>query len=122
MIDEGLADCAKNIQPIEFEISGGDRVKIFIESISIEKPQVPASCIMVRNKRINPSECRQRASTYSGVCSVGVGWSINGVPKPVIYKIMGEIPVMLKVSFAFKLQELIQIKIYIFLFSRKLAI
>lgn len=98
MLDEGLADCAKNIFPVEFEIPGGDRIKLYIESISIASPQVPSSCITVRQKKIYPSECRQRASTYSGLCSVGVGWSVNGVPRPIVDKPMGEIPIMLRVS------------------------
>lgn len=97
MLDEGLADCAKNIHPVEFEISTGDRVKLFIESISITQPQVPNSCISARNKKIYPTECRQRAGTYTGSCNVGVGWSLNGVSKPTVDKSMGEIPVMLRV-------------------------
>lgn len=66
MLDEGLADCVKNIRPIEFEIATGERIKIFIENITIANPQVPASCITARTKRIFPSECRQvRKSLFS---------------------------------------------------------
>lgn len=97
MLDEGLADCAKNIRPVEFEIPGGDRVKVFVESITISQPQVPATCIAARNKKVYPSECRQRAATYSGVCSVSVGWAVNGSPRPPVDKTMGEIPIMLRV-------------------------
>lgn len=97
MLEEGLADCARNIHPVEFEIPTGDRVKLFIESISIAQPQVPASCISAKNKKIYPTECRQRAGTYTGACTVGVGWSVNGVSKPTVDKSMGEIPVMLRV-------------------------
>lgn len=97
MIDEGLADCAKNIQPVEFEIPNGEKVKLFVESITISSPQVPTSCIAAKTKKVYPSECRQRACTYSGACSVGVGWSVNGVPRPTIDKSMGEIPIMLRV-------------------------
>lgn len=105
MLNEGLADCAKNIRPVEFEIPGGDRVKLYIESITIASPQVPASYIAARNKKIYPSECRQRAGTYSGACTVGVGWSVNGAPRPPIDKSMGEIPIMLRVSFHFHLPD-----------------
>lgn len=97
MLDEGLADCAKNIRPIQFEIPSGERIKLFIENITVSAPQVPASCITSRNKRIYPSECRQRAMTYSGACTVSVGWEVNGAPRPTIDKSMGEIPVMLRV-------------------------
>lgn len=98
MIDEGLADCAKNIHPVEFEIQNGERVKLFVESITISPPQVPATYIAAKNKKVYPSECRQRACTYSGACSVGVGWSVNGVRRPTIDKSMGEIPIMLRVN------------------------
>lgn len=64
MIDEGLADCVKNIRPVEFEIPTGERVKIFIENISIASPKVPASCITARTKRIFPSECRMVSSVF----------------------------------------------------------
>lgn len=98
MLDEGLADCARNIFPVEFDLPSNDRIKLHIDSISISNPQVPSSCITARQKRVYPTECRQRASTYSGVCTVGVGWSLNGVPRPVVEKVMGEIPVMVRVS------------------------
>lgn len=98
MLDEGLADCAKNIQPVEFEIPGGDRVKIFIESVSISPPQVPPSWINVKgNRKLYPTESRQRASTYAAPCIVGVGWAVNGITRPTVDKSMGEIPIMLRV-------------------------
>lgn len=98
MLDEGLADCVKNIHPVEFELTPGERVSLFVENITIAEPQVPATCITVRNKKIYPSECRQRASSYTGLCTVTVGWTVNGVPRAPIDKQMGEIPIMLKVS------------------------
>lgn len=97
MLDEGLADCAKNIHPVEFEIPSGDKIKLFVESITISQPQVPVSCISARNKKVYPTECRQRAGTYTGSCTVGVGWAVNGVNRPTIDKSMGEIPIMIRV-------------------------
>lgn len=105
MLDEGLADCAKKIHPVEFELPSGDRVKLFIENITISQPQVPATCISARNKKIYPTECRQRAGTYTGACTVGVGWAVNGVSRPTVDKSMGEIPIMLR-SKACNLNEL----------------
>lgn len=101
MLDEGLADCAKNIHPVEFEIPSGDRIKLFVETITISQPQVPASCISARNKKIHPTECRQRASTYTGACTIGVAWAVNGITRPTVDKSMGEIPVMIRVSNSF---------------------
>lgn len=47
------ADCAKNIQEIvELGISSGDRIKLFIESITMIQPQFPATCISPQNKNI----------------------------------------------------------------------
>lgn len=82
---------------MEFEIPSGDRIKLFVASITISQPHVPATCISARNKRIYPTECRQRASTYTGACMIGVGWAINGVTRPTVDKAMGEIPVMIRV-------------------------
>lgn len=62
MLDDGIADCAKNICPLEFEIPGGDKIKLFVENISIANPQVPISYITARNKKIYPTECRMVTS------------------------------------------------------------
>lgn len=99
MLEEGLQDCVKNIYPVEFEITTGERIKLFIENITIVSPQVPQTAITVKTKKIYPSECRQRASTYSGNCTVTVGWSVNGMSKAPIDKNMGDIPIMLRVCF-----------------------
>lgn len=107
MLDEGLADCVKNILPIEFELAPDERITIYIENINISKPQVAASCITVRNKTIYPSECRQRASSYTGMCTVTVGWKVNGVPRAPVDKQMGEIPIMLKVNLMLNHSQLI---------------
>lgn len=98
MLDEGLADCAKNIFPVEFDLPTNDRIKLYIDSITISNPQVPSSCITARQKRIYPTECRQRACSYAGTCTVGVGWSVNGVARPVVEKVMGEVPIMIRVN------------------------
>lgn len=97
MLEEGLADCVKSILPIEFELVPGERVKLHIEGITINAPQVPVSCITAKNKKIYPSECRQRAGSYTGACTVTVGWSVNGVPRAPVDKLMGDVPIMLRV-------------------------
>uniref|UniRef100_A0A1B0CWN7 DNA-directed RNA polymerase subunit beta n=1 Tax=Lutzomyia longipalpis TaxID=7200 RepID=A0A1B0CWN7_LUTLO len=75
MIDEGLNDCVKNLDPVEFELPNSDRD--------------------VRTRRVYPMECRQRNASYRGQCNVRISWYVNGVPKPPINKDVGEVPIML---------------------------
>lgn len=96
MLTTGLADCAKNIQPIKFELQNKDRIELWIEAITISKSRVPLTAIKARTKNIYPSECRQRAATYHGMCDIRIGWRINGQKMPSIDKELGEIPIMLK--------------------------
>lgn len=53
----------------------------------------------IKSQKIYPSECRQRASTYSGHLLGKIQWSINGNIQPLIEKDFGEIPIMVKVVF-----------------------
>lgn len=98
MLKYGLADCVRNIRPTKFEMENKDRIELWIESLTISKPRVPQTAIKVRTKAMFPSECRQRAISYKGMCDVRLGWRVNGQKMPSIDKELGEVPIMLKVS------------------------
>lgn len=98
MLKYGLADCARNIRPIKFEMENKDRIELWIENITVSKPRVPQTAIKVRTKAMYPSECRQRAISYKGMCDVRMGWRVNGQKMPSIDKELGEVPIMLQVS------------------------
>ncbi|XP_012263302.2 DNA-directed RNA polymerase I subunit RPA2 [Athalia rosae] len=96
MLDEGLLDAIANIVPVHLVLASGDKIIFSIEDVTISPPAVPTGTIGVKNHRIFPSECRQRAATYKGKLTAKIGWSINGVPQASILKDLGEIPIMIR--------------------------
>lgn len=98
MLSEGLQDCVENIAPIFVELSNGDKIRLRIEECTISPPTIPLNAISVKDRRIYPSECRQRGVSYKGMCSARIGWDINGLKQPSVDKDLGEIPIMMKVN------------------------
>lgn len=96
VLREGLADVIRQLDPVEFELPNKDRVLLRIGDCSIAKPVVPLSQLNVREKRIFPSECRQKNETYAGMCTITVEWEVNGQQRPPITKDIGALPVMLR--------------------------
>lgn len=96
MLREGLADCVANMVPMRFALPSGDRIELAVSSLTIDSPTVPHTLIGVKNQRVYPTECRQRAATYKGMAVVRVDWSVNGVAMAPIDKELGEVPIMLK--------------------------
>lgn len=97
MLREGLHKAIDDLIPVEFEL-GGDVLKFEISYAVIENPAVPPGTVMVKEQRIFPSECRQKAATYKGRLSVEVRWFLNGKEQQSFIRDMGEIPIMLKVG------------------------
>lgn len=96
MLEEGIGDVIRNLDPVEFELPNKSRISLRISSCSIANPTVPLNQINVREKRIFPSECRQKNETYAGMCTIVIDWDVNGQPKPPITKDIGHLPVMLR--------------------------
>lgn len=96
-LQRGIRNVLENLDPYEFEIQNGEKLKLVIENCSISEPTVPITHVHVRERKIFPTECRQRASTYSGKCTLSLGWYKNDIKQPSIDFEMGEIPVMVKV-------------------------
>lgn len=98
MLREGLNEAVEDLHPVEFKILTDKRIKLKITDASIGKPIVPAGTIGVKDVRVYPTECRQRAYTYRARMSINVEWSIDDVPQPAFNKDVGEVPIMLKVN------------------------
>lgn len=98
MLDSGLAEAVENLLPVYVTLANGDRVELKIEHVSIQHPTVPSGTIGVKNHKIYPTECRQRAATYKGKMNVNIGWSINGRKQESLERSLGEVPIMIKVS------------------------
>lgn len=96
-LEEGLATAINEIYPIQFSVGSGDKIKFWIESAQVREPLVPDGTLGVKNRKIFPTECRQRGYTYKGLLTVKMAWSVNGKSQPPIDKDLGEIPIMVKV-------------------------
>ena len=48
------------------------------------------------NKQVFPTEARERGGSYKGKITVRTGYSVNGVTQPMVEKVMGSIPIMLR--------------------------
>lgn len=100
MLKEGLGKAIADLNAVEFEI-GSDVLKFQVSYATIENPTVPPGTVLVKDPRIFPSECRQRAATYKGSLSVEVRWFLNGKEQQSFVKDLGEIPIMLRVILCF---------------------
>lgn len=97
-LTDGIKTVLKSIQPYEFELTNGEKLKVIIEDISIAKPRVSQQ-IDVKERRIFPAEARQRAVTYSGNCTMNLGWWKNGAKQASVEFDLGPIPLMVRVRF-----------------------
>lgn len=102
MIESGLAEAIKTLLPVYLTLASGDRIELWIEDVHIYHPTVPLGTIGVKNHKIYPTECRQRAATYKGKIHAKIGWSINGRKQETLEKGLGEVPIMIKVSFIYE--------------------
>lgn len=75
----------------------GEKLKVTIEECTITPPRV-SSQIDVKERRIFPSEARQRAVTYTGDCKIVLGWCKNDVRQVSVDFDLGPIPLMIRVS------------------------
>lgn len=96
-LTNGMKTVLDSIEPYEFELNNGEKFKIVIEDCSISAPRVTTQ-IDVKERRIFPSEARQRAVTYTGNCSMTLGWHKNGVKQASIDFDLGPVPLMVRVS------------------------
>lgn len=97
MLDDGLVEAVDNLLPVYVTLANGDKVELKIEHVSIQHPTVPSGTIGVKNHKIYPTECRQRAATYKGKMTAKIGWTINGKKQESLERSLGEVPIMIKV-------------------------
>ncbi|KAK2600141.1 DNA-directed RNA polymerase I subunit RPA2 [Conoideocrella luteorostrata] len=75
---------------------GKNILNIRIKDVSLQKPQVPPSNKMARNREILPAECRERHATYRGKLSATFEYSINGGEPVEFVRELGQVPIMIK--------------------------
>ncbi|XP_058802339.1 DNA-directed RNA polymerase I subunit RPA2 [Phymastichus coffea] len=96
MIHGGLQEAIKTLLPVYLTLASGDRIELWIEDVQIYYPTVPLGSMGVKNHKIYPTECRQRAATYKGKMHAKIGWSVNGRKQETLEKSLGEVPIMVK--------------------------
>lgn len=97
MLNVGLSKAISDIDPIEFELPTGNRIKLKIQDAHINYSMLPVGVIGARSQFVYPTECRQRAATYKGKLMTTLEWFIDGKQQISIDKDMGDVPIMLKV-------------------------
>lgn len=65
--------------------------------MAIGYPTVPETNVYSKSVKIFPSECRQRATTYKAKLSVTVRWNVDGQPAGSVCRVVGQVPIMVKV-------------------------
>ncbi|KAG4304220.1 hypothetical protein PORY_002401 [Pneumocystis oryctolagi] len=74
----------------------GNKLSFYIEEVQIAKPTLPTRERTCINRKIFPSECRERFCTYKARLLLKVAWSINNEAKTTEIKEFGQIPIMVK--------------------------
>ncbi|EMT70076.1 DNA-directed RNA polymerase I subunit RPA2 [Fusarium odoratissimum] len=75
---------------------GKNRLTIRYKDVFLQKPQVPPSNKMARNRQVFPAECRERHVTYRGRLSATLEYRINGGDPVEFTREFGQVPVMIK--------------------------
>lgn len=97
MLGEGLRIAVQDLDPVEFLVpENGNRISIWITDVTINRPSIHPLAIGARNKNVYPTESRQRGGNYMGRITARASYSINGVTQPMVEKILGNIPIMLR--------------------------
>ena len=65
--------------------------------MEFQPPTLSGDADDVGRFKVFPRECRERHITYSGKLFCHIGYSINGVSGQPIRKLLGEVPIMVKV-------------------------
>ncbi|XP_038219535.1 DNA-directed RNA polymerase I subunit RPA2 isoform X1 [Zerene cesonia] len=95
MLTDGLKAAIDNLLPVEFELTTGEKLKIQIDEATFAKPSVPMEAVGVKNQRVLPTECRQRAATYKGDFKVRLTITIDG-KSITVDRSLGQLPIMIK--------------------------
>lgn len=73
------------------------------QGANIRQPTVPPHITGVVDPKIWPTECRQRADTYSGRLTLQIDWEVDGARQVPLEKDAGVIPIMVKVRWNVRL-------------------
>ncbi|CAF3463706.1 unnamed protein product [Fusarium graminearum] len=75
---------------------GKNILTVRYKDVFLQKPQVPPSNKLARNRQVFPAECRERHVTYRGRLSATLEYRINGGDPVEFTREFGQVPVMIK--------------------------
>merc|ERR1719244_53419 len=97
MLEDGLQLAVEDLDPVEFLIpENNNRVSLWVTDVTIIRPSVVPGAVGAVNKEVYPTEARQGGGSYKGRITVRTNYSINGVVQPMLEKVLGNIPIMLR--------------------------
>lgn len=96
VLRQGIGKAIQNIWPQEFELPTKDRLKLELKDATVGHPVIHQNTIEASSINVYPAECRLRGTTYKAKLEVLFSWSLNGTVQEDIYKVIGQIPIMVK--------------------------
>jgi DNA-directed RNA polymerase I subunit RPA2 len=69
---------------------------VWIEDVIVTRPMVAERDVLSLNRFVYPTECRERASSYTGRLSIKVGYKVNDGPVQVETRACGSLPIMVR--------------------------
>lgn len=94
-LDGGLQDGIQAVKPFIYYLPTGQKLKVCVSNYKIYKPQVDSACY-VRDKNLYPTECRQRATSYTGKLNLEFLWHLDDICMGSIEEQIGSVPIMVK--------------------------
>ncbi|KAJ3740953.1 DNA-directed RNA polymerase I polypeptide 2 [Lentinula detonsa] len=74
----------------------GNRMSVWIESVSISRPMVPDRNKFVKDRRVFPAEARERLASYRGRMSIKLCWTDPEGQRQEVMKECGLVPIMVR--------------------------
>ncbi|SCV68372.1 BQ2448_493 [Microbotryum intermedium] len=71
-------------------------MELKIDNLTVARPMVPIKGAGSAQRRVYPSEARERLTTYASKMTAKVSWSLNGVPAGETTRELGNMPMMVK--------------------------
>jgi DNA-directed RNA polymerase beta subunit len=101
-LERGLQYALEEIRPHEMVDPKGRRMVMALEGATIGYPTVDEKNVFSKSVQVFPSECRERATTYKAKLSLTLKWELDGKSGGSITKVVGQVPIMVKVCLNLK--------------------
>ncbi|GAA5861442.1 hypothetical protein JCM1840_005372 [Sporobolomyces johnsonii] len=98
LLDLGIKDL---LPKVVFDGKGeegslGNRLEMQVMEVTVGRPMMPEKGAHSREKRVYPTESRERLATYAGRMTAKIKWSVNGGPANIESRELGHLPIMVK--------------------------